>query len=128
MSCLSRRFALSALSLGFALALAASPAQARESSSSGWLGGLAHELAQWATGWWEWPGGGAAPAVSGRGYNTLPASHSSSRPPVRLRIECGGQIDPNGCQPAARPTPPARPPGRLRIECGGLIDPDGRCI
>jgi hypothetical protein len=96
MSCRSRRFALSAVSLGFVLALAATPAQARESPSSGWLGGLAHELAQWATGWWGWPAGGAAPAVSEKRHSAPPAVRPPGRPPGRLRIDCGVQIDPNG--------------------------------
>lgn len=106
MSRLSRRLTLSALCLGFALTLAASPAQARESPASGWFGALAHEVAQWAGGWWLWPVGAPNAAVVGKSTRTLPA--------VRL--------------PGSRPGSPARPPGRLRIECGSQIDPDGKCM
>jgi hypothetical protein len=123
MSCLSRRLALSALSLGFALALAASPAQARESPSPGWLGGLAHELAQWATGWWSWPAGGAATAAPGKSHSAPAAARLRG-----FRPDCGSLIDPNGCPAALHSTPPARSPGRLRVECGSLIDPNGNCI
>lgn len=117
MSCLSRRLTLSALSLGFALTLAASPAQARESPAAGWFGALAHEVAYWATGWW--PVGEATAASPGR----------SQRTPGRLpgaRLNCGSQIDPDGC-PGATRLAPARPPGRMRVECGSQIDPDGHC-
>jgi hypothetical protein len=121
MSRLSRSLTLSALSFGFAITLAAPPAQARERPSSGWLGALAHEVAYWATGWW--PLGEAAAASPGRSQRTPSA--------VRLpgeRLSCGTQIDPDGCPSAPRLASPARPPGRLRVECGTQIDPNGHCM
>ena len=123
MSRLSRRLILCALCLGFAVTLAASPAQARESPASGWFGALAHEVAQWAGGWWSWPSGAAGAAATGKSHRSPSA--------VRLpgpRPDCGSQIDPDGCPGATRLTPPARPPGRLRVECGGQVDPNGKCM
>jgi hypothetical protein len=125
MSRLSRRLTLSALCLVCVLTLAASPAQARESPASGWFGALAHEVAQWAGGWWNWPAGKAGAAATGK------STHSRTAAAVRLpgsRPNCGGQIDPDGCPAATRLTPPARPPGRLRVECGGQVDPNGKCM
>lgn len=125
MSRLSRRLTLSALCLGFAVTLAASPAQARESPASGWFGALAHEVAQWAGGWWSWSPGASNAAVVGKSTRTRTAAA------IRLpgsRPDCGSLIDPDGCPAASRLTPPARPPGRLRVNCGSLIDPNGKCM
>ena len=57
---------------------------------------LAHQVAQWAGGWWSLYPGASNAAVVGKSTRTPPA--------IRL--------------PGSRPGSPARPPGRLRIECG----------
>jgi hypothetical protein len=90
---LSRRCALTALSLVVVLALAAPPAQARESQPVGWLDTLAHQLAQWTASWRAWPAPGR-PAGQ--------AQHPAKSPPIKFRIDCGIQLDPNGgCATAA---------------------------
>ena len=94
MPLLSRRLALTALSLALALALAAPPAQARESPPIGWLDTLAHQLAQWRASWWAWPTPGKSVGQ---------ARHPAKNPPIR--IDCGIQIDPDGgCKAGVSPS------------------------
>ncbi len=93
MSRLSRRVALSALFLGVTMALAAPPAQARESPPSCWLDALAHQVAQWTGIWLAWP-------VPGRAAGS--PRHPAKSPPIK--VDCGVQLDPNGgCQSASLP-------------------------
>jgi hypothetical protein len=91
-----RRLALTALSLALALALAAPPAQAREGSPLGWLDALAHQLSQWSASRWAW----SAPDRPAAGQ----AGHPAKSRPVKLRIDCGGAMDPGGGCTA--PAPP----------------------
>jgi hypothetical protein len=84
---LSRRLALTALSLALALILAAPPAQAGESRPPGWLDTVARQLVQWTASWWAWP-------TPGRSASQV--QHPAKSPPSKLRIECGGLIDPSG--------------------------------
>jgi len=80
-----RRLAPTALLSGLVLLLAVAPAQARESPSSGWFSTLTDQLMQWTAGWW----GVAAPATN------RPLSPTGPRPPVT--VECGPEIEPDGC-------------------------------
>ena len=80
----TRRLAPTALLLALALLLAAAPAQARESPSSGWFTALTHQLMQWTAGWWGWPGQAAK----------RPLSPTGPRRPVT--VDCGPEINPNG--------------------------------
>jgi hypothetical protein len=84
----SRRLALTALLLGLALTLAAAPAQARESAPAGWFGTLTQQLMQWTAGWWGLPGQAT----------NRPLSPIGLRP--RVTVDCGPEINPNGCPPA----------------------------
>jgi hypothetical protein len=81
----TRRLAPTAFFLGLALLLAVVPAQARESPSSGWFSVLTHQLVQWTAVWW----GAAGPATN------RPLSPTGPRPPVT--VDCGPDVDPNGC-------------------------------
>jgi hypothetical protein len=84
----SRRLALTALSLALTLLLAAPPAQAGGSPPLGWFDTLAHQLAQWTASWSVWPTPGRS---AGQAQH-----HPAKSPPIRIRIDCGGQIDPDG--------------------------------
>ncbi|HVR11795.1 MAG TPA: hypothetical protein VMW75_27380 [Thermoanaerobaculia bacterium] len=106
----SRRLALTALSLALVLILAAPPAQAGQSPSLGWLDTLAQQLAQWTASWWARP-------TPGRSAGQ--AQHPAKSPPSKLRIDCGGLIDPDG---------KCLSPIGIGINCGGEIDPNGKCL
>jgi hypothetical protein len=95
MSRLSRRVALTALSVALTLVLVAPPAQAAEGPPRGWLGTLTQQLAQWTASWWAWP-------TPGRSAG--PAQHPAKSPPSKLRIDCGGLTDPDG--KCLSPAPP----------------------
>ncbi|HVR08034.1 MAG TPA: hypothetical protein VMW75_08300 [Thermoanaerobaculia bacterium] len=117
---LSRRFALTPLSLALALVLAAPPAQAGQSPPLGWLDAVAQQLAQWTASWWAWP------TTAGRSSGQ--AQHPAKSPPSKLRIDCGILIEPDGGCPGAASHPVKSPPVKLRIDCGIEIDPNGKCL
>ena len=93
MSPLIRRFAPGALLVACALLLAAPPAQALENptaaAAGGWFEVLAHQVAQWAAGWFM-------PAHAAAAGQVARSKRSAARPRPQVSIDCGGPVDPNG--------------------------------
>jgi hypothetical protein len=108
----NHRLVVGALALCALLALAARPAQARE--SAGLVDALAARLHALVPAWWSWAAAGtqsagvtdsnvqarsAAPGRAVPGRQAAPGSRHVQRvhPGRGIRIECSGLGEPNGC-------------------------------